>query len=245
MNKNKIINQNYSSKHIKDPYHIWIIDDFMNEEVIDKLNEEWLANTSEKWHSGRSMVDGENNILEKKMLSISKIEDMPYFIASVCSYLHSDDFTRLISKITNVDDLISDVTMRWSGMRVMMVGSHQLIHSDARKHPENGLRKEITCLLYLNDNYEKDRDEGCLEVWNDDMTECIHQIEPINNRLVMFQNSDTSYHGVPLVKKDRKAILFSVMKDESCSSRNFAQFVKRPEDPDVITELGIKRGMGK
>ena len=92
---------------------------------------------------------------------------------------------------------------------------------------------------------EKDRDEGCLEAWNDDMTKRIHQIEPINNRVVMFQNSDTSYHGVPLVKKDRKAILFSVMKDASCSSRNFAEFVSRPEDPESVATIGKERGEGK
>lgn len=240
-----MINTQHNINHITNPYKIWIIDNFMTTEVINKINQEWLENDAKQWHSGRAMVGGKTNILENKMLSISTITDMPSYIATICKQLHSDQMTELVSNITKIKGLITDHTMRWSGMRVMTKGSYQLIHSDARKHPDNGLRKEITCLLYLNKDYNRSSHEGCLEIWNDDVSKCIHKIEPLNNRFIMFQNSDTSYHGVPVVKKDRKAILFSIMKDANCSNREFAEFVARPQDPESVAIIGKERGKGQ
>ena len=131
--------------------------------------------------------------------------------------------------------------MRWSGLRVMEPNSYQLIHSDARQHPNNILTKELTCLFYLNENYEKESHEGCLEIWDDTMTKRTHEIEPLDNRLVIFVNSETSYHGVPKVLKDRKAITFSIMSKNKSSSRNKALFVARPTDSDEISNLGKER----
>jgi len=240
-----MLNPDLRVNEITNPYPIWIIDNLLDDAVIDQMKNEWFDNDSERWNTTRKMVSGKENILERKMLNISKQEEMPEMIASVCEFLHGEEFTSKIEDMTGVTGLIPDETMRWSGMRVMTEGSYQLIHSDAREHPENGLRKELTCLLYLNDDYDKDRDEGCLEIWNDDMTERVHELEPINNRLVIFLNSDTSYHGVPLVKKDRKAITFSILKNEESSGRKFAKFVSRPEDSDEVSILGSERGMGK
>ena len=176
------------------------------------------------------------------MHAISKIDDVPEYTAKVLNYIHTDEFTNRMSEITNVNDLITDSSMRWSGLRTMTPGSFQAIHSDARKNPETGLRKELTCLVYLNDEYNKERDGGCFEVWNDDMTKCVHEIEPIDNRLVIFLNTDKSYHGVPEVKFERKAILWSILKDaELTDDRSKALFVSRPTDSDEIGKLGKER----
>ena len=100
---------------------------------------------------------------------------MPESISKVIKYFHSDEFTKEISKVTGVDELVTDESRKWSGMRVMLSDSYQLIHSDARSHPDrDGLRKELTCLMYFNEDYNKESDEGCLEIWNDDMTERVH-----------------------------------------------------------------------
>ncbi len=239
-----MLNDNLVINHIKEPYRIWVIDHFLNEDIVKQAKDNWLENDSPTWNGTRATVAGKENILENNMLNVSDINSMPTFIAAICSYLHSKEFTEWVEEKTKVENLIPDNTCRWSGMRVMREGSFQLIHSDAREHPENGLRKELTCLLYFNDDYEKDRDQGCLEIWNDDMTQRTHEIEPIDNRLVIFENSDTSYHGVPCVKKDRKAITFSILKDQISSGRKFAKFVGRPEDSQEINELGALRAMG-
>jgi hypothetical protein len=95
--------------------------------------------------------------------------------------------------------------------------------------------------MYLNEKYNKQKDEGCLEIWNDDMTIRTHEIEPSANRLVVFLNSDTSYHGVPVVKFERKFITFSILKKGNVTERSKALFVARPTDSDEIKVEGIKR----
>ena len=236
-----ILNSNLQVVKITYPYNIWVIDNFLKEEVLQNIIEFWPSSDDESWHKGHSMVDSKINILEQGMRGISKTEKMPEYIAKIVDYLHSEKFTDKISKILEVKNLYPDKAMRWSGMRIMLPNSFQLIHSDARKSPETGLRKEITCLLYLNKDYNKDRDEGCLEIWTDDMNTCTHKIEPISNRLVVFLNSDTSFHGVPVVKSERKAITFSILKDGEVTKRSKALFVARPNDPEEVKSEGIKR----
>jgi Rps23 Pro-64 3,4-dihydroxylase Tpa1-like proline 4-hydroxylase len=235
------INKNFKINKINNPYEIWVIDDFLSEETQQRIKLSWIQIDDSKWHRGYDIVDGKENLLEKGMRAISDISKMPLFLQEILKFFHSDEFTRKLSEITNIENLISDETMRWSGLRVMEPNSYQLIHSDDRKHPYNVLTKELTCLYYLNENYKKNESEGCLEIWDDSMTIKTHEIEPINNRLVIFVNSETSYHGVPKVLKERKAITFSVMSTNSSSERSKALFVARPEDSNEIYELGIKR----
>ena len=245
-NIEKMINTNLNIKTIKNPFPIWIIDNFLEQNILNKIKQDWVDTNSDIWVGTRTYINGKPNVLEKGMKNINDIKDMPSSIANIIKKFHSDEFTKRIEKITKINNLVTDGSMRWTGMRLMLENSNQLIHSDARRHPENGLRKELTCLLYLNENYIKERDEGCLEVWNDQMTKRIHEIEPLDNRFVVFFNSDKSYHGVPNVKRLRKALTFCILKDEKTeTSRSFAEFVARPEDSKEIDVIGKERAKGK
>jgi hypothetical protein len=236
-----ILNSKLKVEKIKNPYTIWVVDNFLKEDTFQTIMEAWPSSGDISWHHGHTTVNGEYNILEQGMRGISRTEKMPEYIGKVVEHFHSEEFTSKLVKLLEVEDLIPDVAMRWSGMRAMLPGSFQLIHSDARKSPETGMRKEITCLLYFNKQYDKQRDEGCLEIWNDDMTACTHEIEPLPNRLVVFLNSDTSYHGVPTVKSERRAITFSILKNGSTTERSKALFVARPTDSEQVKHEGISR----
>jgi len=239
------INQNYNTTTIKYPYPIWVIDNFLQSTVVDQILYEWPNDNHPLWHHGHDSINGKPNILEQKMLGISKKEDMPPYIKLIMEYFHSSEFCRILESITNIRGLVADSSWRWSGLRTMLPESFQLIHSDARHNPETGYRKELTCLLYLNPNYNKTKDEGCLEIWTDDMTTKTHEIEPILNRMTIFLNSDTAYHGVPLVKSSRKALTFSVLKQGEVGERSKALFVKRPQDSSEIGEVGLERSQIK
>jgi hypothetical protein len=235
------LNKKYSTTYINQPYPIWIIDNFLKPKILKSILNEWPEETDSRWHHGHDNINGKPNILEQKMLGISKKEDMSSHTRSVMEYFHSTEFCKILEKITQIKSLIPDSSWRWSGLRIMLPESFQLIHSDARYNPETGFRKELTCLLYLNSDYIKARDEGCLEIWTDDMGTRTHEIEPILNRMTIFLNSDTAYHGVPLVKSSRKALTFSVLKQGDVGPRSKALFVKRPQDSVEIQEVGLER----
>ena len=73
------------------------------------------------------------------------------------------------------------------------------------------------------------------------MTECVERVEPIFNRVVIFDNTETSYHGVPVCNGNRKSYLMSLLRDidNPAEVRPKALFVKRPyeEDGEMIDKL--------
>lgn len=236
-----IINNNLKITKITFPYTVWVIDNFLEEEVIDRISNNWLDPEHSNWNTAHSKVNGQKNVLEQGMKGVSKLELMPKAIAEVIAHLHTKDFIDQIGKLLEIENLVPDKAMRWSGMRTMMPGSFQLIHSDARKSPESGLRKELTVLVYTQPNYNIEKDTGHLEIWDDNMKECIHRIAPKYNSAIIFLNSDTSYHGVPNVNFERRAFTFSILKDAKSSNRVKALFVARPEDSEEVRKQGLQR----
>lgn len=237
-----MLSKDWKLETIMNPYPIWIIDNFLEKKVINNINKKWPLQDTELWGSGYVEIGGEKNILEDGMWWLNDYDLMPYEISYVLKYLHTNDFTKKLEKLTSINGLIVDESRNWSGMRTMLPNSYQLIHSDARTHPENGLRRELTCLLYINKDYDRKRDEGCLEVWNDDMTKKVHEIEPLYNRFVVFYNTDTAHNGVPLVgKSERRALTFGVLRDAESNGRTKALFKAREADGDKVTELAKKR----
>tara|TARA_R100001460_G_scaffold102453_1_gene147062 strand:- start:5 stop:766 length:762 start_codon:yes stop_codon:yes gene_type:complete len=240
------INPNHKITFIENPYPVWVIDNLLDGNLVDEIKKDWPDKDSPLWHSGYKEVNGKKNILEERMLAISDLEKMPENIGDLVRFFHNEEFLNNIKDITGIQDIEADKSMRWSGMRTMLPESYQLIHSDARKHPENKLRKELTLLFYFNKkDCCKERDQGCLEIWDDSMKEAKHELEPLNNRLVIFVNSDTSYHGVPTVKSERRAITFSYLKNGEATERNKALFVGRPQDPKEVTKIGKERAFLK
>ena len=226
-----MINSKMKIELIEYPYNMWVIDDFLKQHIIEDLNANWIAQDTGLWGSSYNKFGARKNILEDGMRWLNDYDLMPKEIVDVIKYFHTMECTEKISKITKIGNLIKDESRNWSGMRTMLPDSYQLIHSDATTHPVNKLRKKLTCILYLNENYDRKRDEGCLEVWNDNMTKKEYELEPINNRFVIFLNSNTAYHGVPIVKSERRAITFSILSNNlSKETRTKALFVPRKED---------------
>lgn len=238
-----ILNPHHRISKYDKPYSIWVVDEFLNKDCIATLFCNWPPRHSLHWHHGHKSIDGKQNILEQGMRGISKINKMPTKIAEIIEYMHSQEFTDKIGEIVGMDNLIPDQAMRWSGLRTMLPNSFQLIHSDARISPESGLKKELTVLLYTQPAYWNAIHSGDLEIWNDEMTECVHKIEPEYNRAVIFRNTDTSFHGVPEVNFERRAITFSILSEEETSNRSKALFVARPQDPIEVAEEGVKRSI--
>lgn len=237
------LNKDRQISKIDTPYEVWTIDDVLIPEVPEGILAEWPSLDDHRWFRGIQEVDGKKNILEQGIFSLSSYDKTPPFTKEVLTYFHSPEFTEELKAITKREGLLPDESLRWSGMRTVKNGGFQLIHSDARKNPLNGKRKELTILYYLNKNYDRKTDEGGLEIWDDEMTSCQHVVEPKYNRMVIFACSDTSYHGVPVVTKDRSFLTFSAVHDGPATDRHKALFVPRPWDPVEVRDLGLKRSI--
>jgi hypothetical protein len=222
------------------PFRIWVIDDFLEEVKLNSIIQEIPALNAAGWNRGHQKINGIDNILEVGILAFSPPQPFPPHCQSLIDYVHQSECLGYIREITGVAGLQNDESRRWSGLRKMIPGGFQLIHSDARTNPQTGYTKAMTCLLYLNKDFHH-RDGGLLEIWPDSMEYCSLEISPIYNRLVVFENTDTSYHGVPANYRDRDLITWSLVSESKTQSRNFARFVRRPCDPEQVDELGLAR----
>ena len=231
------------------PLKYVVIDNFFNEDVIDKLYNKFPKDTDTRWVHTRPKFYGKQNIFEKKMHAISTPENLPKYWYEIIMNLNSKSFCDYVSELTGINQLLPDTHNQigqWSGIRYMPKGSKQLIHSDARLHPHTKLEKKITVVGYLNKKWT-DKDDGCIEIWNNDVTECVDRILPLYNRITLFENTDKSYHGVPVVNKGRKSFMMTlVKKDDSFEEiRPKAKFVKRPNEDneklfDELSEIRAK-----
>lgn len=229
-------------KQISGPYPVWIIDNFLEDEVASSALNLWPKHP-QGWNYGHKEINGKKNILEHGMKALSNKDFIPKFYLDLIDELNSEEYLKYYEKLTGIRGLLKDQAYRWSGLREMAPGGYQLIHSDARQHPETGFTKTLTHLYYLNEKtYSKDEDEGCLEIWSDDLLNKVHEIEPIHNRMVIFLNSDKSYHGVPKNNCQRKMFTFSTITEKLSDKRSKALFIGRNGiDSPEVTALGKKR----
>jgi hypothetical protein len=63
----------------------------------------------------------------------------------------------------------------------------------------------------------------------------VDRVAPIYNRVLIFENSQNSYHGVPEVNNYRKTFLTSYLLNEKNfnETRSKAKFVKRPNEKNI------------
>ena len=236
-----IFNKDFQLKCYEKTYGVWILDNIFEEGFCETSLTNWPSQSDKRWNKGYANVGDSSNKLEGNMLAMSGKGNIPECFAKVLENLSSKESISFYEKVTSIKGLLADDYGRWSGLRQTLPNGYQLIHSDARKHLDSGLRRELTIIVYFSKNYDRKRDEGCLEIWNEDMTKKTHSIEPLNNRMVILFNSDKSYHGVPVTKFNRKMMTFSLMKRSKATDRFKALFVARPEDDDEIRQLGMER----
>ena len=218
----------------KKPYRYVVIDNFFTTEICDKFAKSYPNQNDEKWYRFRDTFHGEDNVFEKGMMGISNIEQLPSTCLNIINELNSDRFLNILKNITGLEGLIKDTHNnigQWAGIRAMIPGAYQSIHSDARKHPHLGIEKRITLVGYLNKNW-KEKDGGYTEIWDDRMTMCVDKVAPLYNRVLIFENTEKSYHGVPEVWKYRKSYLSSYLLNSGdfYETRPKAKFVKRPNE---------------
>lgn len=236
------LNSSMSTHKAKDPYFHCIIDDFFSPASFRELLLDWPGEALQ-WNSVREFINEEPNLLEKGIRGINKSDQLNQLWKDFFNFTHQNGaFTNCIRDLVGDDEIVPDTTYNWSGLRENAPGSFQLIHSDALIHPQNGSEKRYTVMVYFDD--KEVIDGGHLELWDDDMKACKVSIAPIFNRVVIFECTPTSYHGVPECNYHRKAFTMSFVNPSATPEhmRKKAEFVARPRDSEEVGKQGKARG---
>lgn len=179
---------NYPFPHI-------IIDNFMNEEFIEKVEKELRGLQENIWYSKRDPLSLGSEV-QKKKISIADCSNLGENTKKAIEFFSSKEFTNFLEEMTGITDLITDPSLIGGGVHRTDHGGKLSIHADFNLHPSTGYHRRLNALLYLNPNY-KDEYQGKLELWDKSMKSCVKQISPIFNRLTVFTITDDAYHGHP------------------------------------------------
>lgn len=101
----------------------------------------------------------------------------------------------MLERISGIRHLIPDWTLFGGGLHHVVNGGSLGMHVDfnTREFGDAMLYRRINCLLYLNVDWKPEYG-GQLFLGRDRGVE----IEPMFNRLVVFESSEESYHGHPV-----------------------------------------------
>ena len=137
--------------------------------------------------------------------------DIPDGIVDVVRILNGADFLKSISEIFKIKKLVPDPYFTGGGLNVTKNGGLLDVHVDGNYHDATGLNRRLNALLFLNKDWNSTW-RGEFGLYDSKGKKCIKKIEPIFNRLVVFDTHDTSWHGLPdpinfPKKNPRKSIL--------------------------------------
>lgn len=244
----KIINDKINFAELRDKYvnakpfpHI-VIDNFLDEEFCEKLADNFPDHNADFWLKY-------NNPIEKKLLYNHLDDNMPKIVKDTLLYLNDGYILKCLEQLTAIDDLISDPGLHGGGMHCSKKGGKLDIHIDYSIHPKLNLERRINLIIYLNKDWKSEYG-GNLELWDENVQNCVQKIAPVFNRAAIFNTGDISYHGHPdpincpeNISRKSLALYYLTTPREEATQRFKARFVARPQDSKdpELEEFRLKR----
>lgn len=177
---------------IEKPTRIWILDDFLQPELADRLSDQFYSYDDERW------LTRNNSEFEEKLLS-THWDWYPTDFYKTFFDLTTKEFTDTLEELTGIDGLIADYGLHAGGMHLHASNGRLNLHQDAKLHPKLGLIRKLNIIIYLNKNWQ-DSWGGELEFWDDvdgQPGEKIVSVSPKFNRAVIFETDGNFWHGLP------------------------------------------------
>jgi Rps23 Pro-64 3,4-dihydroxylase Tpa1-like proline 4-hydroxylase len=225
----KTLNEEYESGN---PYPHIVIENFLPTEIAQRCVREF--DTSR--HDGQIVYNKEHERLKREY----KPDELSHDVRGFFYVFNSRPFITIVENITGIDGLIPDPYFLGGGFHEIHNGGHLAIHADFNHHKPMNLERRVNLLIYLNEGW-KDEYGGQLELWSNDMKECVQSIVPIFNRAVIFNTTSQSNHGNPQKvnhpnKISRKSIAlyyYTATWDDAKRSHT-TQFRKRANSLDKV-----------
>ena len=194
----KNIEESFENFSDQKPFPHCIVDNFLNEDLFNKLEEEFLPFDSPRWF----VYD---NVVEKK----KALNDWNAFPPATYQFFQSmlaEGFVEKLSKLVGTK-LYPDPGLHGGGWHIHGPGGNLNPHLDYVIHPKLGLQRKINLIIYVQRDL-MDEHGGHLGLWEHNPLEnspgkLFREIQPKRNRAVFFDASMNSWHGLsrPLVEK--------------------------------------------
>jgi Rps23 Pro-64 3,4-dihydroxylase Tpa1-like proline 4-hydroxylase/glycosyltransferase involved in cell wall biosynthesis len=177
------------------PFPHIVIDNFLPPSILNGVIDDFRNHNDWGWDN--SQYSQQHQV--KKFFSPwneNGSNTLPINTKLILNYLNSPETISMLEKLTGINGLIADPTLLGGGMHKIDSGGKLSIHADSRKHAVTGNYRRINLLVYLNKNWNSEWG-GSLQLWNNDMTTMVQDIQPFFNRVVIFNTGGDTYHGHP------------------------------------------------
>jgi hypothetical protein len=171
------------------PFPHVVIDDFLPEEVLDRVLAEFPGPDGIRW---KLYTDQGHT----QKLATDRPELMGPFTRHLFNEFNSSVMVEFLERLTGIDGLVPDPHLAGGGLHQIEPGGFLHVHADFNVYERLRLDRRLNLLVYLNREWREEYG-GHLELWTRDMGRCAHRILPVFNRMVVFSTSDISFHGHP------------------------------------------------
>ncbi|KAA3637991.1 MAG: 2OG-Fe(II) oxygenase [Proteobacteria bacterium] len=209
-----------------EPFPHIVIDDFFSDVVLSKVEKEFVSKDKQKdWATFKHPnYEWRKNATTHDFM-------IPFFTRHLVYEMNSQPFINFLEELTGIKCLLPDTTLEGGGLHSVLPQGQLEIHVDFNAHPKTKFQRRVNLLLYLNKNWKPEYG-GNLELWDSKMSRCEQSIEPIFNRIVIFNSTDDSFHGHPhpLSCPDdriRKSIAIYYYTQEAPTSSHSTLYQKR------------------
>lgn len=187
----KIKNTKLDSSFQEYPFKHCYIDNFFTEDLAKIFFENFPELNDEIWEKTN------NSDIEIKYRTNFKSEfDVPDKLSPAFRILNSSYILQAISEVFEIPKLMPDPYYSGGGLNVTEKGGLLDVHVDGNYHDASGLNRRINVILYLNPDWEQGWG-GEFGLYDNTGENLIKKIEPIFNRLMIFDTHDKSFHGLP------------------------------------------------
>jgi Rps23 Pro-64 3,4-dihydroxylase Tpa1-like proline 4-hydroxylase len=179
------------STFFEEPFKHVVIDNFFPNDFAQILLENFPNIDSPVWERTN------DTDIEIKLRTMWKSEfDIPDGIVEAVRILNSSLFLNSMSKLFSIEKIMPDPYFSGGGLNVTVSGGLLDVHIDGNYHDASGLNRRLNAIVYLNPNWQ-DGWGGEFGLYDSTGDNLIKKVEPLFNRLVIFDTNDYSYHGLP------------------------------------------------
>jgi Rps23 Pro-64 3,4-dihydroxylase Tpa1-like proline 4-hydroxylase len=182
------------------PFPNVIIDEFLHPDFAREVLRSWPS-----YEQAAKMGKEFRSINERRKVQVTDSSHFPQPLKELNEALASPAFIEDISWIFGIDDLLADPELDGGGLHQTGPRGRLDVHIDFNYMEARRLHRRLNILIYFNDGWAPEWG-GQLELWNRDVSQCVHSLDPIFNRCVIFETSEISYHGVTEVTCPQDAV---------------------------------------
>jgi hypothetical protein len=175
----------------KEPYKHLIVDNFLPDDLAKKCLESFPKLDDDTWQH----EDDKNIEVKSRTTWVSEF-DIPDNIVDSVRILNSSLLLNSFSDVFEIQRLMPDPYFSGGGLNITQKGGLLDVHVDGNYHDASGLNRRMNALVYLNPGWEESWG-GEFGIYNGNGTQLIKKVQPLFNRLVVFDSHDYSYHGLP------------------------------------------------